>query len=144
MTRPMQAIDFVKPDSPVMDALLALLLNESERVGVYGWHQPLKLSRDDAPTIFDLIDGEELGRTYRERWLAKHVTQKAAVHWLGHHAAIEAQIANVSGGKLLTHERHYHQALSRLPVGSAMESALRALLMLHNDLVRFHGLEEVK
>jgi hypothetical protein len=121
------AIDLIKPNSVAMDVLLGLLV--SEPVGGCGWHQFVKL--DSGVEVFDLIDGRSLGRGYRSRSDAKHVTQKAAEHWAKHQVIIRQMITNVAGKEELLTEKDIFTAIGKAK--GHMRAALYALLDVHRS-----------
>lgn len=137
------AFEALSPNCIAMDMLLGLLLDGDACMRT-GWHQIIKVREPDGSYFrtFDLIDGEDLGRSYTDRQFAKSVTLKARVHWARSHKEIAAVILARTGQHPtgFKHERDYFRAMSRA-TGYTLE-VLRVLHSMHRGLVISHQLKE--
>jgi len=146
------AFEAVRPESIQSDMLLGLLADDAPMLT--GWHQIVRVREDMSDGVggdirnvyfrtFDLLDGEDLGRSYKERQFAKHVTMKARVHWAQRQDDVYAHVREVSGFFVheFTHESVYFTAIARIRNPYVIET-LRCMRSLHVSLVRNRQLQE--
>lgn len=124
-----------------MDMLLGLLVDDAPQLT--GWHQIIKCKDLQDFRTFDLIDGEDLGRSYKDRQFARHVSMKARVHWARHDKWIMARVHAETGMhvSVFRNERLYFSALSK--VTGYMRDVLLSMRSLHVALVKMHKLQEI-
>lgn len=130
------AFEAVAPSSIMMDMLLGLLV-DGDAPNITGWHQIVRVREKPCAyyRTFDLIDGEDLGPSYKHRQFAKNVTMKARVHWERSHKEIENIILARTGlhPNQFTHERDYFHAMTK--VRGYMLEVLRTMHSSHRGLV---------
>lgn len=136
------AFDAISASSIMMDMLLGLLIDDAPNIT--GWHQIIRVREEPCAyyRTFDLIDGEDLGPSYKQRQFAKGVTMKARVHWEKHHKEIYEIILARTGlhPVQFTHEHDYFYAMARTS-GYTLE-VLRTLHSYHRGLVRSGHIKE--